>query len=314
MPRDAAQIFKRFFLPLYPPEVRENLQRARTEDANPAGNRAILGELDVIADTFAKLAPQALNAPDLVLDFSDASVHRLSAALTRDACDRLVTPIRRVGEVPPIVLLVTHGAVYVGACIVRNHGGTWQVRNPLWESLVRLESRAGVGDLAVFQWWLKSLADDEIDEPRLGDRYFLNVEVPTRTPETLPVIAPATRRLPRLTKVRYDTLYKYLRAHVPELRSVGDHFPDAERFAELGFAWLDFALLGEGRMLLIHGPSERGVHLFWLDAAGFCASAFFPADAVPEHEVTAEGDTIAVTVHVLGRAERHEMLWWGPSV
>lgn len=314
MPLDAEQIFKRFFSPLYPPEVRADLKRARTEDVNPAGNRAIFEQLDAIAAIFAELAPKALGAPDLDLDFSDASVHRLSAALTREACDKLVRPVRREGEVPPLVQVVTHGAIYVAACIVKNHGATWQVRNPLWESLVRLESRAGIGDLAVFQWWLKSLADDEIEEPRLGDRYFLNVEVPTATPEQLPVIAPADRRLPRLKKVRYDTLYKHLRAHLPELRSVGDHFPTAERFAEMAFDWIDFELLGEGRMLLIHGPNERGVHLFWLDAAGFTGAAFFPADAAPEHRVALDDDKLVVTVSVLGSEQRHEMLWWGPSV
>jgi hypothetical protein len=179
--------------------------------------------------------------------------------------------------------------------------------------LVRLDSRAGTGDLAVFQWWLKSLADSEIDEPRLSDRYFLNVEVPTRSPEELPVIAEPSRRLPRLEKVRYDTLYKYLRAHLPELKSVGDHFPSADRFAEMAFDWLDFMLLGEGRMLLVHGPSERGVHLFWLDAAGFSASAFFPADAAPPHAVEERDGKVCVTLHVLGSEQQHEMLWWGPS-
>jgi hypothetical protein len=187
------------------------------------------------------------------------------------------------------------------------------VRNPLWESLVRLESRAGVADLAVFQWWLKSLSDEEIDEPRLSDRYFLNVEVPTRSPDELPVIAPPDRRLPRLSKVKYDTLYKYLRAHLPELRSVGDHFPTPDRFAELAFDWLDAELIGDGRMLLLHGPGERGVHLFWLDAAGFTASAFFPADAAPPHRVEEKDGKIAVTFHALGREQTMEMLWWGPS-
>ncbi len=310
---DAEQLFSRYFLPLYAPDIRADLARARKVDANPAGNPAIVAQLTAIAETFARLAPVALEAPEVDLNFSDASVHRLSTALTRAACDRLAKPVKKAGEVPPIVQLVTHGAVYVGACIVNNHGGVWQVRNPLWESLVRLESRAGVGDLAVFQWWLKSLSDEEIGEPRLSDRYFLNVEVPTRQPEQLPVIAPEDRRLPRLKKVRYDTLYKYLRAHLPELESVGDHFPSAERFAELGFEWLELMLVGEGRMLLMHGPSERGVHLFWLDITGFTASAFYPADAAPAHAVVQENGKLCVTLHVLGSELTHEMLWWGPS-
>jgi hypothetical protein len=310
----AESLFHRWFLPLYPPELRADLASVRTLDANPAKNPAIFAQLDAIATTFARLAPPLLGAPDLVLDRSDASVHRLGALLTRERRDALLTPPTIAGEVPPLVQLVTHGAVYVGACVVASHGGEWEARSPLWESRVRLASRAGVASLAVFQWWLKSLADDEIDEHRVGARYRLHVEVPTAAPESLPIIAPPDRRLPRLTKVRYDTLYKHLRAHLPELRDLGDGFPGAERFAELDFAWLDFLLAGDGRMLVVHGPTDRGVHLFWLTLAGFAAGAFYPADAAPPHRVELDGDKLRVHVPVLGRDQVHEMLWWGPTV
>jgi hypothetical protein len=310
----AERLFTRWFLPLYPPELRADLARARSEDANPAHNPRIVAQLDDIADTFARLAPPLLGAPELELDRSDASVHRLGALLDRARRDALLEPPASAGEVPPLVQLVTHGAVYVGACVVASHGGVWQVRSPLWESRVRLVSRAGEASLAVFQWWLKSLGDDEIEERRLADRYRLHVEVPTAAPEALPVIAPPTRRLPRLARVRYDTLYKHLRAHLPELRDLGEHFPSAERFAELGFEHLEFALVGDGRMLLVHGPSQRGVHLFWLDLAGFAASAFYPADAAPPHRLEIEGDKVRLHLAVLGRDETHEMLWWGPTV
>jgi len=305
----AARLFERYFFPLYAPGA--DLARARTTDANPARNPRLDAAFLEIADAFAKLAPEALGV-DLALDYTDASVHRLAAALTRDARDRLLAPVSEVGEVPPFVHLVTHGVAYVAACIVKNHGGALQLRSPLWESLVRLESRAGTGDLAIFQWWLKALSDEEVGEPRLGDRYRLHVEVPTARPEELPVLAPPDRKLPRLTKVRYDAFYRHLKAHLPELRDVGEHFPTAERFAELGFEWLDFVLLGGGRMLLLHGPSANGVHLLWLDAAGFVGSAFFPADAAPPHRVEVDGDKLVVTVPVLGREARHELLWWGP--
>jgi hypothetical protein len=300
---DAEGLFERWFLPLYPP--RAELAALRTTDVNPANNVRVLAQLDAIAETFATLAPTALAAPDLVLDFSDASVHRLAACLTRERRDALLA------ENGAVVRLVTHGALYVGACAVKNHGGRWLMRNPLWESRVELRSRAGVAELAVFQWWLKSLSDAEIDEPRLADRYRLHVEVPSARPEELPIMASPERKLPRLSRVRYDTLHKYLRGHLPELSSVGDHFPSPERFSELGFQWLDFVLLGGGRMLLVHGPGERGVHLMWLDAAGFTSSAFFPADAAPEHRVRVDGDKIVVELPVLGVTEVHEMLWWG---
>src|SRR6185369_4681082 len=238
-PLTAARLFERAFAPLYPPGV--DLARLRETDENPAGNPAIFAQLDELATIFARLAPEALGAPELALDFTDASVHRLSRLLTRERRDAWIEGSR-------LVTLVTHGALYVGACVVRSHGGVWQVRRPLWESLVRLTSPAGTGDLAVFQWWLKALSDDEIDKDRLVDRYRTHVEVPTVDPGVLPLIAPPDRRLPRLAKVRYDLLYKHLRAHLPELRDVGADFPSPERFEEMGFQWLDFLLLGEGRM------------------------------------------------------------------
>jgi hypothetical protein len=187
----------------------------------------------------------------------------------------------------------------------------WQVRRPLWESVVRLTSRAGTGDLAVFHWWLKALSDDEIDRGRLADRYRTHVEVPTYDAERLPVLAPADRRLPRLAKVRYDMLYKHLRAHLPELRDVGADFPSPERFDEMGFKHLDFALMGGGRMLLVHGPAAEGYHLLWLDASGFTKAAYYPADPFPAPVVQIEGDKLRVILSVEERQVVHEMLWWG---
>ncbi len=316
----AEQIFERWFLPLYPPDVRADLGRARTTDANLARNPSILAGIDEAAAIFARLAPAALGAPDLALDFTGASVHRLSPLLTRERRDAWLSASAIPGPgsdpgldaAPPLlVTLVTHGALYVGACIAREHGGQWQVRRPLWESAVRLVSRAGTGDLAVFQWWLKALSDDEIGAGRRADRYRTHVEVPTFDADRLPPIAPADRRVPRLAKVRYDTLHKHLRAHLPELRDVGDDFPSPERFAEMGFAHLDLTLIGGGRMLLLHGPGTAGFHLLWLDATGFVKAAFFPSDAFPAPVVEVDGDKLRVIVSVKGRAEAHEMLWWG---
>jgi hypothetical protein len=309
-PLTAERLFERYFLPLYPPDARADLGRARAADANPAGNPAIFAQIDEAAAIFARLAPAALGDPELALDFGDASVHRLSALLTRERRDALLDP-REPGEPPLLVTLVTHGAFYVGACIARGHGGAWQVRRPLWESTIRLVSAAGTGDLAVFHWWLKALSDEEIDKGRLADRYRTHVEVPTFDASRLPVLAPPDRRLPRLAKVRYDLLYKHLRAHLPELRDLGADFPSPERFEEIGFKHLDLTLLGDGRMLLLHGPGAEGLHLYWLDAKGFAKAAYFPADAFPTPLVQVEGDKIRVVLRVAGREAVHEMLWWG---
>jgi hypothetical protein len=314
-PLTAAALFERFFAPVYPRDAIEDLPRARTTDANPGNNPSILAQIEHAAEVFARLAPAALEEPELGLDDSDASVHRLGAALTRERRDAWIEAGPRrappLDGPPLLVTLVTHGALYVGTCVVKNHGGQWLVRRPLWESVVRLESHAGTGDLAFFQWWLKALSDEEIGKGRLGDRYRTHVEVPTFDAERLPVIAGGERRIPRLAKVRYDTLYKHLRAHLPELRSVGDDFPSPERLEEMGFKRLDFVLLGGGRMLLMHGPTDDGVHLLWLDAEGFVKSAFYPADKFPEHVVQVDGERLRVIVPIGGATRVHEMLWWG---
>jgi hypothetical protein len=123
---------------------------------------------------------------------------------------------------------------------------------------------------------------------------------------------PVERRIPRLAKVRYDTLYKHMRAHLPELSDLGEHFPTAERFAELGFEHLEFLWLGGTRMLLLHGPAKNGVHLFWLDQRGFAKAAFYPADRRSEYELAIEGDSLRVNLVFQGSPAEHITLWWGP--
>jgi hypothetical protein len=305
------RLFERYFWNLYPEDVRADLGRARATDANPANNPHILRSLDEIAATFVRLAPGVFDGADLELDGSDASVHRLSAALSRPLRDRWASE-RGPDGAPLLAHVAVHGSVYVGRCAVQNHEGVWQVRRPLWESLVRLKSAAGEGDLAVFQWWLKSLSDGEIDRGTLSDRYRAHVEEPRRRPETLAPILGAERPIPRLAKVRYDTLYKHLRAHLPELSDLGEHFPSAERFSELGFRHLDFVWLGGTRMLLLHGPGKNGVHLFWLDQSGFAKGAYYPADKGAPYELVVEGESLCVKVALNGARAEHVMLWWGP--
>lgn len=308
----ADALFRAFFWPLYPPDARDDLAIARATDANPAKNPAIFAHLDDAARVFVERAAH-LFGEGLNLDYSDASVHRLSAALTRDRRDRWAANGAAGTPENELFNVIVHGAAYVGACVVRAHGGTWSARRPLWESLVRLVSRAGEADLAVFHWWVKSLADEGFDRGvSLADRYRAHVENPTARPEELPILAPPDRRLPRLVKPRYDTFYKWLKAHLPELRDVGEAFPSPERFEELAFASLEFALVGGGRMLLASGANAHGLHLYWLTGDGFEKGAFFPADAFPEPKVRVEGDTIRAVLSVDGKQVVHELLWWGP--
>ncbi|MBV9947068.1 MAG: hypothetical protein JOZ69_09490 [Myxococcales bacterium] len=309
---DAEELFRGFFLPVYPPELRDvgALARARAEDANPGGNASILAHLDDAAARFV-LGAREIFGPGLELDGSDASVHHLSAALTRERRDAW----SRSGEpgTPDNLLfnVAVHGSAYVGRCVVRNHGGDWGVRRPLWESVVRLRSAAGDADLAVFHWWLKALADDP-QGTTLADRYRAHVEAPRLDPEAMAPFLAGERALPRLARPRYDTLHKYLRARVPEIRDVGEHFPSAARFEAFGLRWLDFHRVGAGRLLLLAGASETGVHLFWLSAKGYEKSVYLPCDAFPDPVVSARGDRVVVVIRSDGRERVHEMLWWGP--
>jgi hypothetical protein len=312
----AEEIFRRVFAPLYPPDALENLALARTTDANPANNPHVLAHLDEAAEIFAANAKE-LFGEDLALDFSDASVHRLGAAITRARRDAwLARPDVGTAD-SPVVHLVVHGTAYVGACAIRGGGGArdarWSVRRPLWESLVVLRSPAGEAELALFQWWLKSLADEAFEPggASLADRYRMHVEVPTMNVDALPRIAPGDRKLPRITKPRYDVLYKHLKAHLPELKDLGKDFPSPERFADIGFQWLDLLLLGDGRMLVMAGPGEGGLHVMWLGASGFEKAAFYPADKFPEPIVRVSGDKLQLLMSHEKKPVAHELLWWG---
>ena len=312
----AGALFEAYFRPLYPAEVRGDpaaIVASRTMDANPGNNPRLLAELDDTAEVFARVAPRALGRDDLSLDFSDASVHRLGDALDRKTRDALLSVSEPGDAAAPLVHVVVHGALYVGACIVRGHGGAWGVRRPLWESVVSLRSRAGEGARTPFHWWLKALADDEVDKAGLVARYRQHVERATMRWEDLPKIVEDAehRKLPKLGKVRYDVLHKYLRANLPEVKDVGRDFPSPEAFADLGLLELEFVLLGAGRMLLMHGRGKRGLHLFWLDRDGFSHAALFPASPGDPHAVTLEGDKLLLKFRKDGREVEHEMLWWG---
>lgn len=310
----AKRLFDRVFWPLYPPDAREHLSSGQPAPVIAANDSSILLVIDDIADIFSRITPGLLNLPDEALDGSDASVHRLSHALTRQTRDRLLAETT-IGEprVPMLAMLCIHGALYLGRCAVRNHGGVWVVRNPLWESTVQLRTVFGQGELTPFYWWVKSLSDDEIDRVPLSDRYRTHVENPCFDATSLPVLAPDQRRIPRIGMPTYQQLFGHLKEHAPEIRHPGDDFPSPERFEQMRFQWMDFAWVGGGRLLLMHGPSlHQGVHLFWMDAGGFTKAAFYPADDTPAHCVRQMGDVLRVIVSIQHEVRYHDVPWWGP--
>ena len=183
----AASLFATYFLPLYPEDVLRDLEAARRTDVNPGGNKAVLAHLDDAAGVFLANAGRLFPGVDLELDFSDASVHRLSAALTTERRDAWKADGAAGSSSSALFNVVVHGAAYVGSCILKAHSGSWSVRRPLWETFVKLKSRAGEAELAVFHWWLKSLADDALQDAgaSLADRYRTHVEVPCAKPEEI---------------------------------------------------------------------------------------------------------------------------------
>lgn len=311
----ADELFRQVFLPLYPADVVADLASARRVDANPGGNPALLKHLEEAGTIFAAKAPGLLGTP-LALDGSDASVHHLSAALTRERRDALLAQGTVGGADNGLFNFVVHGAAYVGGCIVKNHGGGWRVRRPLWESMVGLSSAAGEAELAVFHWWLRALTEGLEGGATLADRYRTHVEVPSAAPSARPILFGSkpnqTRALPRLAKVTYSALYKYMKAHLPEMREVGQDFPSAERLDELGLKFLDPILVGGGRMVVLFGPGRNGAHFFWMGEGGFEKGAFVPCDGFPEPLLKVEGDILRLHAQVAGQAVTHEMLWWGP--
>jgi len=167
---------------------------------HPKGDPAqILLQIDSIAETFKRQAPSLLDLPAAVFDDSDSSIHRIAQALTRERRDfLLLSPTEAHEQASLLSMLIIHGAVYVWRCIARNHGASWSFRQPLWESSVMLRSALGEGELHPFSWWVKSLADEEIDQTKLAYRYRSYVEVPCFDASALPVIVESQRAVPRL--------------------------------------------------------------------------------------------------------------------
>ena len=314
-PLTAERLFREQFLPSYPPGV--SLEALRRTDANPANNPAIVRAAVETAELFAKLAPEALGRKDLALDFSDASVNRLSAAMTSEARERLFASRPAPGEPSLLVHFVAHGALYLDLCVVRNHGGTWLFRSPLWETRVRLVSRAGEAELSPFSWWLAALSDAGVGNHALADRYRTLVTVPCEDALGWPVVFDPDRKLPRLAKPKYHAFAQWLEAHLPVVRDLGADFPSPERFSELDLRYLSGVVVGDGRAVLVHGAGAKGVHAFWLGPHGFSKALFFEADPVPEPKVTlgtsSAGDqTVVFAFCKSGAPMEVEVLWWGP--
>lgn len=312
-PWTAKRLFNDVFASLYPPEALARRSEIRALPVERCSEPAILARIDEIAEAFVHMAPPLLGIPSSALDGSDASVHRLGAALSRELRDELLTTATPdAPTVPLLATFVIHGALYVGRCAVKNHAGSWVACQPLWESMVRLDTALGACDLAPFSWWLKSLSDEEVQRLQLGPRYRQHVEIPCFDPTRLPVIPPPHAPIPRIAFPIRAQLFEHLEKHAPGIRGPGDDFPSEERFAEFKLEWVDFIWLGQGRLLLMHGPGQHGgAQLLWMSAEGFVKAAYYPADRAPTHIVQLNDPILRVVVSIDGAVRRHEMPWWG---
>lgn len=311
-PTTAERLFSRYFWPQYPPDVRADPARFRHLDVNPGGNPALYATLAEAAAVFVDNAPTLLGAP---LTYDDDGVAVLARALDRTRRDAWMAD----GEGPDATLFqaLVHASAYLGEVMVRCHGGRWELRRPLWESIVHRRTK---GAVAPFHWLLRSLADESIDATPLAVRWRVHVLMASAAPETFPVIT-AEKRLPGLKAPNYDLLVKYLHRHLPTLHDVGEGFPNAADFTAKRYATLSVQPMHGGRVLAMHGqapptdgaadtPSTVEVH--WLTAAGHDHTDVVPADVgVPYFGRAVSDELLEVTVAWKGRPITHRLTFRG---
>lgn len=308
----AERLYERYFWPHYPADVRADPARFRDLDANPSKNPHLAATLAEAAQVFVDNAPALLGAP-VTLD--DDGVATLARALTRERRDAWLSPPDALSPEGVFFNAVVHASAFLGEVIARAHGGAWELRRPMWESVVRRRRR---GAVAPFHWMLRSLADDAIDDAPLAYRWRVHVVMASATPDALPVVTEA-KRLPSLKAPTYDLLVKYLHQHVGALRDVGEGFPSAAEFTAKRYATLGFEALHGGRVLALHGqapPQEEGgvstVEVMWLTAAGYDHADVFPADAgVPYFARAVSDEVVEVTVAWKGRPVTHRVAFHG---
>lgn len=306
-PLTASDLLARWFWPHYPADVRAAPFLHRDVDANPGNNPAFAAALAEAAELFAANASGLLGE---ALPFTDAGVATLARALTRARRDEWMAQSDPASPDNHFLQVIVHAAAYLGEVMVRAHGGRWEIRRPLWESVVH---RRRGGTVSPFHWLLKSLADDSVDELALASRWHIHVELHDLDLDGLPVIAPE-KRLPGLKHPTYDLLVKYLHQHLPELKDVGEGFPSAAEFTERRFESLSFERLHGGRVVALHGlipaAGERPpvVEVSWMTGRGFDHADTIPCDpGVAYFGRSVNDELIEVTVAWQGKPHTHRL-------
>ncbi len=273
----ATALLSRWFWPHYPADVRAAPFLHRDVDANPGNNPALVAPLAEAAEMFAANAAGLFGE---ALPLTDAGVATLARSLTRERRDAWLAQSDPASPDNLFVQVVVHMAMYLGEVMVRAHGGRWELRRPLWESVVH---RRRGGTVSPFHWLLKTLADDSVDDLTLAVRWRVHVLMPDLDLDGSAVIAPA-KKLPSIKRPNYDLLVKYLHQHLPELRDVGEGFPSPAEFSERGYESLSFERLHGGRVVALHGliPAKGDgpsvVEVSWMTARGFDHADTIPCD------------------------------------
>jgi hypothetical protein len=306
-PLTAPDLLARWFWPHYPDDVRAAPFLHRDVDANPGNNPSFAAALAEAAQLFAANAAGLLGE---ALPFTDEGIAALARGLTRERRDAWMAASDPASPDNRFTQVVVHAAAYVGEVIVRAHGGRWEMRRPLWESVVH---RRRGGTVSPFHWLLKTLADDAVDEAGLAARWHVHVALHDLDVDAAAVIAPE-RKLPALKRPTYDLLVKYLHQHLPELRDVGEGFPSPAEFTARGYESLSFERLHGGRVVALHGlvpaAGERPpvVEVTWVTAKGFDHADTIPCDAGVAYFGRAVSDElIEVTVAWQGKPHTHRL-------
>ena len=306
-PLTASDLLARWFWSHYPADVRAAPFLHRDVDANPGHNPAFPAALAEAAGLFAANAAGLLGE---ALPFTDEGVATLARGLTRARRDDWMAQSDPTAPDNHFAQVVIHAAAYLGEVIVRAHGGRWEIRRPLWESVVH---RRRGGTVSPFHWLLKSLADDAIDDVPLAARWRVHVVMHDLDLDALPAIAPA-KKLPGLKHPNYDLLVKYLHQHLPELRDVGEGFPSPAEFTARGFESLSFERLHGGRVVALHGlipgAGERPpvVEVSWMTARGIDHADPIPCDAgVPYFGRAVNDELVEITVAWQEKPHTHRL-------
>ena len=310
-PITAEGLFHKYFWPHYPADVRADPRPFRDEDANPGRNPRLDAVLPEAAEVFVTNAPALLGVE---VNLDDAGVGVLARGLTRERRDAWLAESDETSPESLIFQAIVHASAFVGEVIVRAHGGRWELRRPMWESVVR---RRNGGAIAPFHWLLKCLADEEIDAVPLAYRWRVHVQMASADVDALPVIT-APKRLPTLKQPSYYLLVKYLHQHLPTVTDVGDGFPSPKEFTERRYGSLGFELLHGGRVLLVHGQTAKTdngpsvVELLWLTAKGFDHADALPTDGdVPAFVRALTGERVEVTLVHNAKPVTHRLTFRG---